>query len=341
MSSYANLDDYSFDLGKLEESSNLPIPSRTRKVESINSRDDGPEDFTLNLEKWMRGTGPYKQGEGPPEDDEEAKHEADEESAFTEPQDSSTPSPVRTQKTTNTEVAATPIRPRKATVEDAADVDSPLRLPTPKLSRLNTEAKQERAAEEVFDRISALQAEVERLRDENEKRLSASKRLEDDKVQMQADNQKLSARLQDTNATILELRAKNVEQSTASKLKDEEYAHLQTNNQKLHSRLKDTEGEVQELRTESQEQLAANKKLQEDVAHMQSDNQKLYDRLQDTVATVKNLEHRIEAESAAKQGFQDEIEQCQEAIEDLEADKRQLEADKQGIECHRCVNPNL
>ncbi len=305
MPEYANLNDYSFDLGKLEESSDLIINNRKREVEQIDSEDDGPEDFTLNMEKWMRGTGPYKQGEEPVKDEKNVDHDAQEESEFL-PQDSSTPTPARSKSASVEKPAATPIRPRKATVEDAADGETPMRLPTPKLQRLNTETKQERAAEEVFDRIAALQAEVERLRDESEKRLVTSKQLEEKNAQMQSDNQKLYTRLQDTDGITQDLRAENEERSAANKRLLEDRTKVQTDNQKLYDRLQDANGLVKELQTENEERIASGKELEEENAQMQADNQKLYDRLQQTNEEVDDLRSEKEEHCTANKRLQEE-----------------------------------
>ena len=289
MGENVNLEDYSFDLGKLEESSNLLITNRKREVEQIDSEDDGPEDFTLNMGKWMRGTGPYQKGNAPTKDVAKVNHEAGDESGFL-PLNTSTPTPVRSRKATVEDAAPTPVRSREAIVEDTAEVESPTRLPTPKLPRLNTETEQERATEEVFDRISALQAEVERLRVENEERFTANKHLEEENAQMQADNQKLYTRLQDTNSVMQDLRTENEERFAANKGLQEEKAQMQADNQKLYTRLQDTNGMIRDLQTKGEERLVANRDLQEENAQMQADNQKLYTRLQDAIGASERLE---------------------------------------------------
>lgn len=279
MPEFANLDDYSFDLGKLEESSNLIIKDRKREAEQIDSEEDGPEDFTLNMEKWMRGTGPYKEGEGPPEDDDDAVVD---------------------------EAAATPTRPRKATVEDAADVESPMHLPTPKLQRVNTETKQERAAEEVFDRIAALQAEVERLRVESEERLAASKQLEEKNAQLQSDKQKLYSRIQETDSRMQNLTTEKEESSAVNKRLQDDKAKMQVDNQKIYDRLQDANGLVKELQTENEERIASGKELEDENGQLQADNQKLYDRLQQTGEEMEDLRGENEEQSAANRRLQEE-----------------------------------
>lgn len=354
MAGFANLNNYTFDLGKLEESSNLQIKDRKRNRPTINSEEDGPEDFTLNMEKWMRGTGPYKQGEGP-----------EDESEFL-PQAESTPSPVRHQQSTAKEAVATPIRPqhsRKATVEDAADVESPLRLPTPRMSRMNTETKQERAAEEVFDHIAALQAEVQRLMEESEQRLAdhrkteeamgrieeeneklqerlqgddakaqelqaanqehsaVKKHLQEENVKMQADNQKLYTRLQDTDSTAEGLRTENDELSAAKKQLEKEKLQMQTDYKKLQERQEDSIGLVKELQAENEERIDSNKQLEEEIEQMQADNQKLFTRLEDTNAMVKELQSENEEQFAASKRLREENARLETENRDFEHDR--------------------
>lgn len=60
--------DFSIDLAKLgEKDSTWTIGNfGKRDIERVSSHDDGPEDFTLRLGEWMRGTMPTKQQANPP-----------------------------------------------------------------------------------------------------------------------------------------------------------------------------------------------------------------------------------------------------------------------------------
>lgn len=52
------LEDYSFDLRALADSYQADAPPMLPQRAHVSSDDDGPEDFTVNLEAWMRGNGP-------------------------------------------------------------------------------------------------------------------------------------------------------------------------------------------------------------------------------------------------------------------------------------------
>ena len=177
------LEDYTIDLGALgEEPSSLVVEDRELRRDVVDSEDDGPADFTLNLEQWMRGTEKWKKEkadqvaehdpapendpEGNPQNDAQAGlNDALEESVF-EPVGASTPGPLT----------------RHAIIEEVVQEEA--RLQAPPLSHMNTEMPQDEAAEEVFDRVTALQAEVERMRIEEENRRAAHEALEKEHEKM-------------------------------------------------------------------------------------------------------------------------------------------------------------
>ena len=170
--------DYSIDLGALGESSDsVVLEERAPQRDQIPSEDDGPEDFTLNLEKWMRGTGKWEKkkdvkkssDDHDPEDDQQigAQEQPVDESVF-EPVGTSTPAPLN------------------HAIEDFQEES---RLAAPPLSRLNTEMRQDNTAEEVFDRIAALQAEVESMRMEEENRRLAHQALEQENIEMKVEHE--------------------------------------------------------------------------------------------------------------------------------------------------------
>lgn len=305
MSNQFSLGGFALDLGPLEKSSGMIIADRKRAASIVDSEDDGPSDFTLNMGKWMKGAATYTKddsnkgqngGDGEAEvaeqpsaqqptdsDDSICQDIPDEvyrdpfdfanDSQFTEPLGSSTPSPrfiskrptvedvpddsvyplpghaqprsaerisastvrvlsppaplsrrnsesqqdiaIKSRSRSNSpsqqsssttartrsnsgaqQASSTTSRPQShsgaqqaVTTESwfqsnsrnsqrkknpygqlSAHIildDNAQRSPAP-LSRLNTETKQNRAAEEVFTHISSLQAEVERLREENQ-----------------------------------------------------------------------------------------------------------------------------------------------------------------------------
>ena len=154
-----------------------------RVVDEVGSEDDGPPDFTINLEKWMKGTQLWEKEQGGADMDGNQgsfKGEAEdrnEEESESVPVGSSTPTRVEKSK-------------EVPTVENE-------RAKTPPLTRLDTEALQDKAAEEVFNQISALQAEVERLRLEAEESQAEKCMLEEQHLMLNEEYADLRQDLQD------------------------------------------------------------------------------------------------------------------------------------------------
>ena len=172
------LGDYTIDLGGLgDKPSSMVVEDLEKERDEVDSEDEGPEDFTVNMEKWMRGGERWKKeqhdgalDEGDEADDDPQEYTQEvrvdqglpEESVF-EPLGTSTPAPLKSH----------------AIIEEGVRREA--RLQAPPLSRMNTEMLQDQAAEEVFERISALQAEVERMRAEDEERRLAFREIEQEK----------------------------------------------------------------------------------------------------------------------------------------------------------------
>ncbi|KAL9582174.1 MAG: hypothetical protein Q9203_005609, partial [Teloschistes exilis] len=178
------MEDYSIDLAQLGEKDSSWTLGKAgeRDIERVSSRDDGPEDFTLRLGEWMKGTMPWKKEsglkeEGPREDEKDMTGHAD--------------------------------APEEAEADDDFDNQSPVRKDRNHLhesgfsrrpsapSRLNTEAIQDRAAQEVFDQISSLQMEVERLQLENRDLLSAQRSIEHKNLEQQKECRILRTQVDD------------------------------------------------------------------------------------------------------------------------------------------------
>ncbi|KAI4281859.1 MAG: hypothetical protein L6R35_005537 [Caloplaca aegaea] len=143
---------FSIDLAKLgEKDSTWTIGNfGKRDIDRVSSHDDGPEDFTLRLGEWMKGTVPM--------------------------------------------ATSTPIIKNKQPV-------------APPMTRMNTEAMQDQAAQEVFDRITALQTEVEQLRLENNDHLSAKLSAEHVHLQQQKECNSLRTLVEDLRADAKRLQA--------------------------------------------------------------------------------------------------------------------------------------
>ena len=201
---------YTIDLQKLgEKESELTMNELEDKIDSINSEFDGPKDFTLNMEKWMRGSEKWRKAGGHEDnqsddgDDEKGDNseeeigdensqpaeESGEESEFV-PLSTSTPAVFGKQMKVG---------------EDRLKIPEKQIHQPPPLSRLNTETMQNRAAEEVFDQISALQAEVEKLRIENENSRLSKDALNQQYGHLQAENDEIKAELRNVRNDALNL----------------------------------------------------------------------------------------------------------------------------------------
>ena len=172
---------YEVDLGPLgEKLSGLAVDGRQEERDEVASEADGPEDFTLNMGAWMRGMKQLvKEHDLPSDLNEQRKTDVERENhedtlallddeSILEPISTSTPAP---KPPYGEEIA-----------EQNLQGDQ-----RPSIARGTTELLQDQAAEEVFQKISALQAEVEQMREAEERRRAAYKRL-------QAENRELRER---------------------------------------------------------------------------------------------------------------------------------------------------
>lgn len=187
------LGDYTIDLGGLgDKPSSMVVGDLEKDRDEVGSEDEGPEDFTVNLEKWMRGGDKWKK-----EHRNEVVHEGDE--GKEDPQDYT--QEIRVDQALPEESVFEPLgtstpaaMKNHAIIEEGVQEEA--RLQAPPLSRMNTEMVQNQAAEEVFERISALQAEVERMRVEDEERRLAYQEVEQENAVFRNDRVELLERHQ-------------------------------------------------------------------------------------------------------------------------------------------------
>ena len=229
--------DYSIDLAALGDSSgSVVLEERAPQRDQIPSEDDGPEDFTLNLEKWMRGTGKWEKkkdvkkssDDHDPEDDQQKGAQIEPE----EPVDESVFEPVGT---------STPA-PLNHAIENFQEEARPA---APPLSRLNTEMRQDNAAEEVFDRIAALQAEVESMRMEEESRRLAHQALERESEEMKIQHKTAIEREQSRLETLQQ------EQEQLKQSHQDTQEDLRQENEQLKQNYDDAIGQLQVLAQDS------------------------------------------------------------------------------------------
>ena len=179
---------YDVDLGPLgDKPSSVVVEDQQEECDEVASEADGPEDFTLNMGAWMKGMKQMVKQRDVPSDLDEQQQKREVESAavdatfglaveesIVEPLGTSTPAP----------------KSALQSHEDAKDVKAhAAQRPFP--VRGVTEVLQDQAAEEVFQRISALQAEVEEMRGAEERRRSAYERLKEENLAVKKSSQNL------------------------------------------------------------------------------------------------------------------------------------------------------
>lgn len=314
--------DYSIDLGALGDSSDsVVLEEKAPHRDQIPSEDDGPEDFTLNLEKWMRGTGKWEKkkdvkkasDDHDPEDDQKkgAQEEPLDESVF-EPVGSSTPAPLH------------------HAIEDFREETGSA---APPLARLNTETRQDNTAEEVFDRIAALQAEVESMRMEEGNRRLAHRALEQQNEEMKIEHKNAMEREQWRHDT-LHQEHEQLEQAH----RDTQEA-LRRENEQLKQNYDDA---IEQLQALAQESSHGGKTDQVDVADGSTAEELVESK-------AKGEAEQIEAETNAKalkselQSFQDECFALRAEIESVKGNydlkvkdlNTELEAKKKEIALER------
>lgn len=371
--------DFTIDLAKLgEKESGMTMPEGEREVAGISSEDEGPEDFTLNMEKWMRGNEMWRrEGCGDAEegdrkeigkniqeedeiersghmeeeeredehddevdtedDDEEGQYEdrqgvgntrindghADE-SGF-EPLSTSMPGPLVSQKRT--------------TQVDVGSADN-VNLQTPPLSRLNTETLQNRAAEEVFDQISALQAEVEELRLGDQNNRYMNEMLKRAHVSDQEENGRLRTDLQNVQKVVMGLQEEKeaIEKALAREIKFREDA-----GSKVGSLRAKFEPVVQELAvvrsTADAEKKVAGTKIATLEAKLLKSQMETIKEQKDSKAVQDTKDVEINSLKSQFQDLQRESSSCRQAIEaQLLASQREIAKERKDFEALQTTN---
>ncbi|KAL8935663.1 MAG: hypothetical protein Q9211_004589, partial [Gyalolechia sp. 1 TL-2023] len=195
--------EYSIDLAKLGEKDSSWTVGKAgeREIERVSSRDEGPEDFTLRLGEWMRGTMPWKQSQEPKHAETDMANAGDEDAheAGGLPNDGSD----KHGEARDGEIEESYMLP----IGTSTPAFRQHRPAAPPLSRMNTEAVQDHAAQEVFDQISALHAEVERVRRENESLLSTQRTIEDAHFHQQKECRVLKSQVDDLKSEAKRLQA--------------------------------------------------------------------------------------------------------------------------------------
>lgn len=330
---------FTIDLAKLgDKESGMTTDGGEIEAEGIASEDEGPDDFTVNLEKWMRGNekwrkdvGEDREGDKSGDDEDEDEDEDEEkekqsercehsldlddasvpaedaiperivdESEF-EPLSTSTPAPLVSHKHSGREK------------EGSADVGK--RHPPP-LSRLNTEAQQNRAAEEVFEQISSLQAEVERLRLGDENNRYINEMLKRAHVSDQAENCRLKDELQHMKEEVVTLEGERnaAEKTTALEQKLREDAVSEIGSLRAELESKGKELAVAKSTAEAEKQAAGSK-----IAALETN-------LFDSRTEISDNRNKFKAVLDTKQGEMDKLRS------EFQACKREVLLRQQAVE---------
>ena len=240
-----DMEDYTIDLGNLGQSSaggrdlfaamgGTEIETPVREREVVGSEDEGPEDFTVNMGKWMGGVGEERrEGQELCEDEDVDAREGLEEKVvehqgeeMTEENNIGEEDELGTRESDRQSQET-----RRASVEDVPEqegedesviVTTPVRLDvygaslgerstTPLISPKRPALPQEPAVNELLDRNHALQAEIERLRHEAEHYRKEIDVLDVERVQSEAEFEDLATELSSTNDKLTQSRRENLE----------------------------------------------------------------------------------------------------------------------------------
>lgn len=229
--------DLTIDLAELGVRKTGPHMLPATDIDPLGSEDEGPPDFTLNLEKWMRGTEKWKKEGGRVEDDrenEEDQHSggnysegdemADEEKGMEDLEEESEFMPL------STSTPAPHVLPRGNVPGSRHTLDERSLANRPS-SRLNTDATKTTTAEEVSDQISALQAKIEQMQTEggNHQLIKESLQTENSTLRDEIDG--LRDELSNMRSTVSKMRqqAKATDKERESDRKSQEEARSKAN----------------------------------------------------------------------------------------------------------------
>ena len=311
------LGDYTIDLGGLgDKPSSMVVGDLEKERDKVGSEDEGPEDFTVNMEKWMRGGEDWKkeqrdealdEGDEADEDLQDYTQEVKvdlglpEESVF-EPFGTSTPAPLK----------------NHAIIEESVQEEA--RLQAPPLSRMNTEMIQDQAAEEVFERISALQAEVERLRIEDGERRLACQEIEQENEFLKNERVELLERHQ-AEKDVMKRQHSQLSDHWKEQLRLKEQEANALNSPKVSSLRAKFEPAVQELATAKADaecnRIAAEERISALGKDLHAAREELKEH-EDAKIAKKAAEDRISALVEQLQASRDEVRRYQSQIESIQ-----------------------
>lgn len=201
--------DLTIDLATLNVTDNGPKVYQHQEpdLESLGSEDDGPPDFTLNMEKWMRGTEKWKKEGGRIENDRD-----DDEGQISEEKESTGGQSVEDKKEDVGEESdflpphastSAPYLASKENVTEPSDAQNIVHGPS---SRLHTETAHTTTSDEVSDKIRDLQIKIEQLQMEDGKHQLVKNSLQLENSTLRDEIDTLRDELSDVRSTISKMR---------------------------------------------------------------------------------------------------------------------------------------
>ena len=181
----SDIGDYSIDLGKFGEAGveELPRHQRLQRPREL-SEVGGPEDFTLHLRDYINGVLPLKKDTKNEHVDKEGTKESA--PSTKEPNVDNDHKKLSSQKKNTEAPEILSITGKQYSHNNMnslsakeTNVLQPSQSAMPPITRNNTEGRLDEAADEIFERITALQAEIEKLRLEGEASKESNQALQD------------------------------------------------------------------------------------------------------------------------------------------------------------------
>ncbi|MCJ1250677.1 hypothetical protein MMC30_007905 [Trapelia coarctata] len=334
-----NLGDYTIDLANLGQSSaggrdlfaamggsDIETPVREREI--VASEDDGPEDFTINLGKWMRGDGDCRKEDDDADPVKEKKGklcsvDINDDTQRKERQASVEDMPEEENVEESVVVNTAPQFPKREAPENQEPSSTPPTTP------LNHRNHFEQALRNSPPKPSALQVELDNLRLQAESYRGEIDSLDQARVQLETENEDTAKELRATKLSLeqSEKATADYHQRWETALKEQEasasnFASLRTRFDSLSQELGSTRKHTETTRIDSAQEVAA---LKEQVQTAQGQ-----------LAELPRLKDMAFANTAELSSLRSELARCKQDLQDQQrVSKSQEDALKSQIEDFR------
>jgi len=323
-----DLGDYTIDLANLGQSSaggrdlfaamgGSDIETPVRDREMVASEDDGPEDFTINLGKWMCGDGEWRK-----EDDDAGTNKEEEEQLCS----------VDTNDDARRKVRQPSVEdmPEEENVEESVVVTTVPQVPkrgapeirepssTPPTTPLDHRNHFEQALRSSPPKPSALQVELESLRLQTESYRREIDSLDQERAQLETENEDMAKELRATKLTLEQSERAQVDyhQRLENALKEQEgsasnFTSLCTKFELLSQELESTKKQAETTRVDSAHEIAALKEQLQTV--------------QGPLAEIPELRDQAFASTAELSTLRSELARCKRDLQDQQREYKSQE----------------